>query len=170
MLFQRFTPQVVRRFVQFVIIGLSCVVVDLIVLNLLVKGFWIDGYGVNVYVATTISFLCGATNGYYWNRKWTFRDAPRKYIPRQYSQFVIVGVSGFVLSLLLMALFIEGLGLHYNVARLGSIAIVAVWDFALQSVWTFGHSSKDGPPRLMRDMPDPAVGVQFSDASPGIET
>lgn len=139
MLSRLITPATIRRFIQFGLIGLTCVVVDMVVLNVLVKGFWVRGLEVNVYAATVISFLCAATNGYYWNRLWTFRGAPRKRVSRQWTQYVAVGVSGFLLSLLIMAVGIEWLALHYNVARLSAIAIVAVWDFALQSVWTFGH-------------------------------
>jgi putative flippase GtrA len=130
---------VICRFVQFSLIGLTCVLVDMVVLNALVNGFGVPTLKVNVYVAATLSFLCAATNGYYWNRVWTFRAAPRKRAARQWTQYVVVGVSGYLLGLLLMAVGIEGLALHYNVARLSAIAIVAAWNFALQSVWTFGH-------------------------------
>jgi len=166
---------VVRRFSKFVLIGLSCLVVDLVVLNVMLRvlslsagdvriNLWgVGELGINKYIAATVAFLCGAANGYFWNRLWTFREAPAKRVKVQFMQYVAVGVSGWLLSLLIMAVLVEGVGsrldlnvlsalalrvsdvemdaqlLYLNLVRLTAVAVVAIWDFTLQSVWTFAH-------------------------------
>src|SRR5271166_4452343 len=57
------------QFVKFGIIGVSNTLLTFAVYTLLLKGF-----GVWYLAASAIGFVVGATNGFLWNRRWTFRE------------------------------------------------------------------------------------------------
>ena len=59
-----------RQFVKFCIVGFSSLAVNLAmaqVFHVLLH--------VQIVAAFTIAFVLSACNGFYWNRKWTFKEA-----------------------------------------------------------------------------------------------
>ncbi|HVK04469.1 MAG TPA: GtrA family protein [Armatimonadaceae bacterium] len=87
-----------RQFVKFCIVGLSSFTIDLGILLLLNKVL-----GLPLVFAATISFLIAVANGFYWNRRWTFRahgGDPRK----QYPKFLLTNIVGWLLNVSIMTL------------------------------------------------------------------
>ena len=56
------------QFVKFCIVGLSSTLIDFAIYNVLLR------VGFSPALALTCSFLISVANGFYWNRKWTFRE------------------------------------------------------------------------------------------------
>ena len=127
-------PRVIKQFVKFAIVGAIGTMIDVGLLFVLH-----EKVGLNLYVSNAISFSAAVLNNYTWNSLWTFGDQDKQH-GRQIVQFLIVSVVGLVLSSLLLALFHDGLGLYYLIAKLLSIVIVLFWNFTANRFWTFRES------------------------------
>ncbi|MCC6442363.1 MAG: GtrA family protein [Armatimonadetes bacterium] len=146
-----------RQFTKFCIVGSSSMVIDLGLLFILVQlarhhyqaQIAVDpnlGVFVIPTVAKIFSFAAAVTNGYYWNRRWTFARASRKRIRYQYTQFVLVNVVGMGINLLAMnrsmvLLKHLSLGIPDNIlylpATILAVAVSVFWNFFANKHWTF---------------------------------
>lgn len=125
-----------KAFVKYCIVGGTGTVVDVTLLYLLV-----EFAGFAVLPAAFCSFVGGAINNYTWNKMWTFRVKSKKHHVL-FSKFFLVATTGLVLTLLLMHLFVDLLGIWYILAKLITSALVLVWNFTVNKHWTFkGHFS-----------------------------
>ncbi len=144
----------VRQLVKFAIVGTSNTVINLVLLYLmlrLVHGQWYDRY-----IDATVAFLVSVVNGYYWNKRWTFREAPTKAVHKQFTQFVLVNLVSLGLDWLFILLISVPLEHELRalqtawppdkierVAVLGAqlIATCAIvfWSFFANRLWTFKH-------------------------------
>ncbi len=84
------------QFVKFCIVGGSSFAIDSALLFLLHKGF-----GVPLAPAETIAFFIAVGNGFYWNRKWTFKDRAGD-AKSQYPKFLATNLVGWALNLTIM--------------------------------------------------------------------
>ena len=149
-----------RQFAKFCIVGASSAFIDFGLLNLLHYKA-----GLPVALALTISFFCAICNGFYWNRKWTFRAQQGK-ATTQYSKFVLTNSIGWILNtgITIAVLITAGkLGFFHtqrttsevitlivshqdksefnaltlNGAKLVATFIVTAWNFTASKLWTF---------------------------------
>ena len=80
------------QFVKFCIVGLSSTLIDFAIYNVLLR------VGFTPALALTCSFLVSVFNGFYWNRRWTFRamDGDAK---KQGPKFLMTNAIGWLLNL-----------------------------------------------------------------------
>lgn len=148
------------QFIKFCVVGLSSFTIDIGLLNLFLYQF-----GWPLLVSKAGSFLVGVGNGFYWNRRWTFRAQtgdPR----RQYPKFVLTNAVGLLLNLSIMTgtivlatklglihqertpgeiaqLILRGEGrrafnpLTVNLATLAATVCVTAWNFTAAKFITF---------------------------------
>lgn len=138
-----------RQLVKFCLVGLSSTVVD--------KGlYWVlqtTFPAVFWWVFTTISFCFGVSNGFFWNRLWTFRAHGEGHsMPRQqYAKFFASNTIGLMLNLVFTKMFLvafTGKVIHdvnpppsqVVIASLCAAPIVVIWNFAVAKYWTFRKS------------------------------
>lgn len=135
----------VRQLIKFCIVGLSSTIVDkgslwLLLTYIIPQAPW--------WVSATISFCLGVTNGFTWNRLWTFRARHHASMHSQYSKFVLTNVVGLFLNLGLTKIFLvmlTGQVVHEQnpapllviTASLCAVPIVVIWNFAAAKYWTF---------------------------------
>ena len=127
--------QILKQFIKFGLVGTSSAIVDFAILNLLVLIFHL-----NVYLSATISFVLAVTNGFIWNRLWTFKSEGVKTL--EYSKFMFVNIIGLGMNLGIMFVLIQYFGLWYNFAKAVAIVIVMFWNFYASKRWVFEESSK----------------------------
>jgi putative flippase GtrA len=149
-----------RQFVKFCIVGASSAAIDFGLLNALHYGL-----GLPVGIAATVSFFTAVCNGFYWNRKWTFR-ADSGNTASQYSKFILTNVIGWLLNLTIMTgllvaassvgllhtkrpaleiitMIATGQGkrefnfLALNGAKAVATVFVTAWNFTAAKLWTF---------------------------------
>lgn len=131
-----------RQIIKFGTVGFSGTIIDLGIYNL----FGIV-FGINIYLARTISFILAASSNYCLNRIWTFRSQEEKVV-RQYGQFFIVSAIGLGLNLLIMRFLqgfvakIENEILRKNIPVLFAIFIVLIWNYLANKFWTFKDTLK----------------------------
>jgi len=143
-----------RQLVKFGIVGASSTVINLAVLYVmlrLVHGHWYDRY-----IDVTVAFLVSVVNGYYWNRRWTFKAAPTKALHTQFTQFLLVNTVGLGLDLLVIWLLsvplehqIHNLQAAWPTPKVERVAVIAsqlvatgvavFWNFFANRFWTFKH-------------------------------
>ena len=151
-----------RQFVKFCLVGATSFTIDMGLFNLLHLGV-----GFPIGLAATCSFLVAVTNGFYWNRRWTFRAGAGD-AKKQYPKFVGTNVIGLFLNVSVTALALivaSQLGvttvkedpgdilkliflgegkeafspLAVNAAKVCATICVTAWNFTAAKFWTFKH-------------------------------
>ncbi len=132
----------VRQFVKFGIVGATSTIISFLIFNVALSQLH-----QNRYTSETLAFCISVVNGYFWNKRWTFKDTPSKAVHTQFIQFVLVNVVGLLIDLLIMRLisvplehqFGVSLKLAANIAKIVAVAIVFFWNFFANRLWTFKH-------------------------------
>ena len=150
----------IRQLIKFCIVGASSFAIDIGLLNLLLYRF-----GWPLILAKTCSFLLAVANGFYWNRRWTFRAVAGD-AKAQYPKFMLTNSIGLILNLSIMTgaillatrlgwihanrntgeilnLILRGEGrnafnpMTVNVATVVATVCVTAWNFTAARLWTF---------------------------------
>jgi len=129
------------KYLKFAFIGGIGTIINLAI-------FWtsVEFFHVHYLWAVALAFVVADTNNFIWNRLWTFRS--KRSIAPQYVQFLVVSVDGLMLNEILMKNIVEDLmpslgiaedkaSLYLVVAQIVSIFIVSLFNFAVNSLWTF---------------------------------
>ena len=127
------------KFVRFCVVGASSTTIDLGLLAALTNGL-----GWHPLLANPLSFGLGVTNGFYWNRRWTFSEARNEEPVGQYARFVAVNGIGLLLDQAVLAT-VMFLGppagwsddLSKWVGKIASMPLVVAWNYTAHSLWTF---------------------------------
>lgn len=123
----------IRQMFVYAVIGGASFVIDFVVYAALTRG--INFFGRYFLFANTISFVSSVTFSFFLNRRFTFgRTGPGA--RREYARFFAVAVLGFLLNTGFFWLFVRG-GLYDLIAKTTAAAVVFLWNFTLQRVWTF---------------------------------
>lgn len=96
--------------------------------------------GMSPVSASAVGFMIGALINYLLNYKFLFRS--RKRHSESMSKFFAVALAGLVLNALVVSYGINAMYLHYVVAQFFATAIVLVWNFSINRIWTFSGPSK----------------------------
>jgi putative flippase GtrA len=127
-----------RQFAKFCLVGATSTAIDLGLFAAL------RTLEVPRLLAQTISFSFAVTNGFFWNRRWTFRAVEPERARRQYASFYLVNVVGFTLNTTLLYLFAHLFvtsGMPERRAELLgkalAVPVVAIWNFSASKFWAF---------------------------------
>lgn len=101
--------------------------------------------------ASVLAFSVAVTCNYFLNRKWTYRSKGN--MPKQYSQFLAVSAFGLILNLIILKGIVDGVmpaldvgrdkaSIYLVVANLVTIFIVSIFNFFVNSLWTFRHETR----------------------------
>ena len=131
-----------RQLIKFAIVGVGSTAVNFAVLNLMLIVLH-----QNKYVAVTVAFLVSVTNGYVWNKRWTFKAAQAKAVHTQFVQFLLVNTVSWGLDLLFVRLISVPLETDFhvsmvkatNLAQLVATGVLVFWNFFANRFWTFKH-------------------------------
>lgn len=123
-----------NRFVtafKFGIVGVMNTAVDGLVFTLLAAA------GTPALIAQTISYSCGVLNSYWWNGRWTFRDAARQSRKTEIMRFGITNLVVLVLSSLI--LFISNSMWGWNIVMSKILATLSgmVLNYMASRYWVF---------------------------------
>ena len=88
--------------------------------------------------AALLGYCCGGVVSYGLNRRHTFAsDRPHH---EAFWRFAVVAGVGFILTFLLMALFVDRWGRPYLLAQAVTTLIVMFWTFTANRFWTFAEA------------------------------
>ena len=126
---------IVWQIAKFALVGALNSFVDLGVLNLLM---FVSGavVGVSYPLFKGISFIVASTNSYFWNKFWTF-DSERKIQKKEFSQFFLVSIVGFLINVGVASLIVNIVGPQFglsskiwaNIGAVGATFIGMTWNF-----------------------------------------
>jgi dolichol-phosphate mannosyltransferase len=124
------------RFLQFCLVGLSGVVVDMGMLYLLSDPTTL---GLPLTRSKIVAAELAIINNFLWNDFWTFRDISRlqpgkRQRLKRLVKFNLICLAGLIINVLILNLLFNQLGFRYlpygrYLANLVAIAIVTVWNF-----------------------------------------
>lgn len=97
--------------------------------------------GVSPVLATAVGFTVGALVNYHLSYRFIFRSNKRH--RESMSKFFAVALVGMILNGIVVSLGINVVHLHYLVAQIMATAIVLVWNFMINKMWTFSGPSKE---------------------------
>ena len=122
------------RLVRFTVVGAVATAIQYGLLVLLVRTS-----GMAPTPASSIGFASSAIVNYLLNYRFTF-ESERPHGPAV-AKFALLAGAGLLLNAAIMH-FLVFAGVPYLLAQLGASAVVLLWNFAGNSVWTFGVTSK----------------------------
>ncbi len=144
----------IRQFVKFCIVGAANTVVHFAVLNFaliklgftgLILHFAGRDWAVGAQAAAATAFVVAATNGFIWNRVWTFRG--RGVVHHEFARGFSVYAIGLVLNLAITTVLISVLHRVFavppdsvkaaNITQLVAIPVVVFWNFFMFRAWVF---------------------------------
>lgn len=118
-------------FIRYLLIGLSSVVIDFGLFNLLKDFLSVQALYSNLISSFVTIFFNFTLSNY-----WTFKSGNKKKI-RKLVKFVSVTAFNYIVSNVLMYLFIEYSDINLNVAKLFITGLVVSWNFIIYRVWVF---------------------------------
>jgi putative flippase GtrA len=139
----------VKRFGKFAIVGLSGLVIDVLLLNILERYF-----GFSVPLAVAVAFIVAATNNFVWNRLWVYPESRTQPKRKQLPTFLAVNAAGLVINEIIFLLFQASItslvllipislvvkhhqGIGLNVTKAIAAVVVMVWNFVVNRMVTF---------------------------------
>ncbi|MFA4836000.1 MAG: glycosyltransferase family 2 protein [Dehalococcoidia bacterium] len=124
-----------RRFLNYLLVGLIGVVVNMGLLALLTENVgWF--YVRSAVIAIEASII----NNFVWNELWTFRDrriSSRRSIVFRAAKFNAVSLLGLGINMGVLLLFTEVAGLHYLVSEFFGIIAATLFNFVFNKWWTW---------------------------------
>jgi len=119
----------IERFIRFVLVGLSGLVIDMGILWLL-HGLFGFGLTRSAILAGEIAII----NNFLWNDLWTFGDIARKQrqsskVVKRFLKFNIICLMGLILKVLILNIFFNALHLNAYLANFLAIVLVTFWNF-----------------------------------------
>lgn len=117
--------------VKFAVTGLIGLIIDFSITWSLREQFLI-----NSYVANAAGFIAAATNNFYVNKKWTFKDKSPRFL-RQYIAFVAISVVGLLLNTVVLFVLFQYWKIPFYISKAFAIVIVFMWNFIANLVFTF---------------------------------
>lgn len=120
----------IAKFIQFGVVGLSGVVVDMAILYLLHDP---QALGWSLMLSKLIAAEMAIVNNFCWNDRWTFAAVSRlqrgwQFRLKRFLKFNLICLLGLTLNLLCLTI-LHHLHLNYLLANLLAIAIVTLWNF-----------------------------------------
>jgi len=123
------------RFIKFCLVGLSGVLVNEGLLWLLTEGlglFYVFSAAISIETAILTNFTL--------NEIWTFRDRRSpgiKSVLGRGLKFNLVSIGGLGINMTILWTFTEVLGISYLISNLIGIAGATVWNFSINTLWTW---------------------------------
>lgn len=100
---------------KFILVGVLNTIIDLGVLNFLMWYFNVAG-GILYSVFKAISFVTATTNSYFWNKFWTFEKKKSKDTDKEFLQFFVVSIGGFIINVGVASFVVNSIGPQFGIA------------------------------------------------------
>ena len=119
------------KFLKFIIVGFSGMVVDFSI-TILLK----EKLKVNRYISNSAGFTLAASTNYLFNRWWTFESNNPKVLV-EYGTFFLISLIGLAINNLVIYLFEKKLRFYF--AKFLAIMVTSLWNFTANYYLNFNH-------------------------------
>ena len=119
------------EFLKFGVVGISGIAVDFFIT-------WLfkEKLKINKYIANCAGFSFAVVNNFLWNRYWTFNNNIQPF-GEQFLKFASISIIGLVINTLLLLILVKYVKINFYVIKLMVIALVFLWNFYLNYLFTF---------------------------------
>ena len=121
------------QFMRFAVVGVINTGIDYLIYWSLTR--YVDFFEDEKIFATSIAFIVAATNSYFMNKFFTFRDKSKEF-GSQYIKFFVVSLIGFAINAGVFWLLLQT-GLFDIAAKVLTTGVVLSWNFIANKLWTF---------------------------------
>lgn len=118
-----------KQFLKFGIIGVSNTIISLSIYYLLLN------FGINYILANIVGFIISVLNAFFWNNKYVFKNSLNKK-NKVLKTYISYGIT-FVLSNLLLFIFVNFLGISKIIVPIMNLVIITPINFILSKYWAF---------------------------------
>ncbi|MET3942450.1 putative flippase GtrA [Paenibacillus sp. PvP094] len=125
--------------IKFGIVGVVNTAVDALVFTMLAA------LGAPALIAQVISYSCGVLNSYWWNGRWTFRDARRQGPNNELLRFVTTNLIILVLISLILFLSNHILGWNLVISKAAATLLGMILNYIASRYWVFRAVSATAP-------------------------
>jgi putative flippase GtrA len=129
------------RFSKYVVVGGTGVVINTLMLALLYQIAHLP-----LPVASAIAVEVSIVNNYMWNDRWTFARSSWDLL--RLIKFNAVGLAGLIIATAVLWTLVTYAHVPYLLANLVGIGVATVWNFAVNSRWTWGMSRNVTTPHI----------------------
>jgi putative flippase GtrA len=127
------------HWLKFNAVGGMGIGVQLIVLTVLKSGLHVD-----YLLATALAVEAAVVHNFVWHERFTWVERQSKNVTVRFLKFnLTVGAFSILGNVLLMALFVDLVGMNYVVANLATIAVCSICNFAVSDRLVFQDSVCD---------------------------
>lgn len=120
-----------KRMIRFGLVGVSNTAVDFIVFYVATTFL-----GINVYFSQVASYSIATLNSYVLNKNWTFRSKGGD-IKKEFIKFLAVNLTSLSLSLVLMWIFHDIMGLQKMVCKVLIACFTILINYFGNRIWVF---------------------------------
>ncbi|MCL2219619.1 MAG: GtrA family protein [Chitinispirillia bacterium] len=131
----------ILQFFKFCVVGLSNTLISYIIYVLLVY------LGVHYIAANIAAFIISVANSFFWSHKFVFKDetgGSRNLIHALMKTYASYAFSGFVVSTLLLYVFIDVSGISKYIAPFLVLPVTVPLNYILNKKWAFKTPKRDG--------------------------
>jgi putative flippase GtrA len=121
----------IYKFIKFIVVGFSGMIVDFSITILLKEIF-----KVHRYVANSAGFIAAASTNYLFNRIWTF-ESKNPQIFTEYGTFILISAIGLLINNFFLWVFEKKL--NFYVAKFIAIIITSLWNFTANYYLNFNR-------------------------------
>lgn len=132
--------RIFRQFVQYVVVGGLAFMVDFVSLFVVTEGI-----GLHYLISASLGFSLGLITNYLLCIAWIFDFRAVSNRAHEFAIFCLVGIAGLMLNNLLMFVFTELVGLHYLFSKVGSAALILIFNFSLRRSLLFAERKTAAP-------------------------
>lgn len=132
--------KILIQFIKFGMVGVSNTLLSLLV-TYLVMAFFKFVFSLDTIwtldIATTIGYVAGVCNSYFWNKRYVFRNGKEKNGKKAFSKmFICYGVT-YLISMLLMNVLVDYLHVPSVIAPIPRLLLTIPLNFVANKLWTF---------------------------------
>lgn len=138
-LFIKKTGRTSVQFIRYTLVGCMAFFVDSGALFMLTHFA-----GLHYLQSTTFAFIFGLTANYIMSKLWVFTDSSAVGRHTEFIVFALIGVTGLLITDLLMYLLTDMAGIFYLISKLLTAGIVNIWNFAARKALLFRNRPDSG--------------------------
>lgn len=128
------------QFVKFGIVGVSNTLLSLVVTYVMIALFrlclHIDAIW-SLDVATTVGYVAGVCNSYFWNKRYVFRNKRENNGKKAFAKVFVCYGATYLLSMLLMNLLVDVFHVPSMIAPIPRLIITIPLNFVANKLWAF---------------------------------
>lgn len=118
--------------IKYGLVGLLNFTSDFVVLNFFYKFF-----GINLILSTASGFITGSIVGFVLHSKWTFKYNTGGKNFLKFSQFIFVSCTGLIITVSIVHLLSNIVGVYYNISKLIAVFFSILWAYSASRWWIF---------------------------------